>query len=114
MGYRDVAPRQGMVWDLGSPAGWQHNLELEEALGGSVIQVSVPSGNPGHMGGLGRWPQVSSLRSPTLGISPSPGGLEASRGRGTEQGSQNVPRHHPANQGSPLTRTGDRGPAPGG
>lgn len=57
MGYRDVAPWQGMVWDLGSPAGWQHNLELEEALGGSVIQVSVPSGNPGHMGGWDAGPR---------------------------------------------------------
>lgn len=57
MGYRDVAPWQGMVWDLGSPAGWQHNLELEEALGGSVIQVSVPSGNPGHMRGWDAGPR---------------------------------------------------------
>lgn len=30
--------------------------------------------------------------------------------RGTEQGSENVPRHPPANQSSPLTGTGDRGP----
>lgn len=102
------------MWDLGSPAGWQHNLELEEALGGVCDSGVSTQWEPGPYGGLGRWPQVSSLRSPTLGISPSPGGLEASGGRGTEQGSQNVPRHHPANQGSPLTRTGDRGPAPGG
>lgn len=70
MGYRDVAPRQGMVWDLGSPAGWQHNLELEEALGGVCDSGVSAQWEPGPYGGLGRWPQVQGPRSLLSDLQP--------------------------------------------
>lgn len=56
---------------------------------------------------------VASPRACTHGHQPQAWGAESFRRpqrRGTDQGSENVPRHHPANQSSPLTGTGDRGP----
>lgn len=56
---------------------------------------------------------VASPRACTHGHQPRAWGAESFRRpqrRGTEHGSENVPRHPPANQSSPLTGTGDRGP----
>lgn len=98
-------------------SNWAPGWTVRTVLGPSAAwHLAGTPGRPPSQVKAEEWSSPTPVASPracTHGHQPrawGAGSFRRPQRRGTEHGSENVPRHPPANQSSPLTGTGDRGP----